>query len=216
MTFIEIIDYLGTFAFAISGIRLASTKRFDLFGALVIGFVTAVGGGTMRDLMLGITPFWMQSYAYLVSTIIALLFVLIFRRFLRRLNNHFFIFDTIGLGLFTLVGIEKSLIYEQEMWVAIIMGIMSGVAGGIIRDMLINEVPLIFRKEIYAFACLLGGFVYYICMLLNVYLELAGVLCVLSVIISRLLAVKYKISLPTLKEENYVVGNCLCDKRQKK
>ena len=104
MNFLTLIDYIGTFAFAISGIRLASAKRFDWFGAYVVGFVTAVGGGTIRDLLLDVTPFWMLQSSYLIVTALALGFVILFGRYVIRLNNTFFIFDAIGLGLFAVVG----------------------------------------------------------------------------------------------------------------
>ena len=129
--FTTIIDYIGTFAFAISGIRLASAKRFDWFGAYVVGAATAIGGGTTRDLMLGLTPFWMHQPSYLIVTGLALLFVIIFGKYVIRLNNTFFIFDAIGLGLFTVVGIEKSLLAGFPIWVAIIMGEPSGESSGI-------------------------------------------------------------------------------------
>ena len=163
MDFLTIIDYLGTFAFAISGIRLASAKRFDWFGAYVVGFVTAVGGGTIRDLLLDVPPFWMQQPSYLIVTAAALGFVIIFGKYVIRLNNTFFIFDAIGLGLFTVVGMEKSIAHDYPIWVGIIMGTLTGAAGGVLRDALINEVPLIFRKEIYALACVFGGLCYYLC-----------------------------------------------------
>ena len=163
MNFLTLIDYIGTFAFAISGIRLASAKRFDWFGAYVVGFVTAVGGGTIRDLLLDVTPFWMLQSSYLIVTALALGFVILFGRYVIRLNNTFFIFDAIGLGLFAVVGIEKSITYGYPMWVGLIMGTLTGAAGGVLRDTLINEVPLIFRKEIYALACVLAWFTISVC-----------------------------------------------------
>jgi Predicted membrane protein len=139
--FITLCDYSGTFAFAISGIRLASAKQFDWFGAYVIGLVTAVGGGTLRDLLLNATPFWMEQASYLTVSGVALLFVIIFKKFVIRLNNTFFIFDAIGLGLFAVVGIVKTLEFGFPMWVAIVMGTITGSFGGMLRDTLINEVP---------------------------------------------------------------------------
>lgn len=201
MDFITIIDYIGTFAFAISGIRLASAKRFDWFGAYVVGLVTAVGGGTLRDLLLDVTPFWMLQSSYLVVSAFALGFVILFGKYVIRLNNTFFIFDAIGLGLFTVVGIEKSIAFGFPMWVAIIMGTLTGAAGGVFRDTLINEVPLIFRKDIYAVACVLGGFVYYACMYMGLSPVLTQTITAVSVILIRVLAVKYHISLPILKGE---------------
>ena len=166
-TFVQILDFIGTFAFAISGIRLASAKRFDWFGAYVVGFVTAIGGGTIRDLLLDVTPGWMTDPIYLICTGLALLWVIFFGKHLIHLHNTFFIFDTIGLALFTVVGVGKSLSLGYPFWVAIIMGSITGAAGGVIRDVFINEIPLIFRKEIYAMACVVGGTAYWIC-------ELAG------------------------------------------
>jgi len=199
MNFISIVDYTGTFAFAISGIRLASAKKFDWFGAYVVGLVTAIGGGTIRDLLLKITPFWMIQPSYLIVTGIALIVVILFGKQIIRLNNTFFIFDAIGLGLFVVVGIEKSLDAGFPFWVAIVMGMITGSVGGIIRDILINEVPLIFRKDIYALACVLGGFVFYICMKLNLKIEITQIFSAVSVIFMRLIAVKYHLSLPVLK-----------------
>ena len=197
--FITVIDYIGTFAFAISGIRLASAKRFDWFGAYVVGLATAIGGGTIRDILLDVTPFWMLQPAYLIVTGLALGFVIAFGKYVIRLNNTFFIFDAIGLGLFAVVGIEKSLACGFPIWVAIIMGMTTGAAGGVIRDVFINEVPLIFRKEIYALACVFGGFVYYACMLLGAEPVLTQLIAATGVIVARLLAVKFHISLPVLK-----------------
>ena len=202
MNFLTLIDYIGTFAFAISGIRLASAKRFDWFGAYVVGFVTAVGGGTIRDLLLDVTPFWMLQSSYLIVTALALGFVILFGRYVIRLNNTFFIFDAIGLGLFAVVGIEKSITYGYPMWVGLIMGTLTGAAGGVLRDTLINEVPLIFRKEIYALACVFGGLVYYLCLYSGVTSTLTQIIGAVSVILIRILAVKYHISLPNLKGEN--------------
>ena len=198
MDFITLIDYIGTFAFAISGIRLASAKRFDWFGACVVGFVTAVGGGTLRDLMLGYRPFWMANIDYLLVTAFALVFVVCLRKFVVRLNNTFFIFDAIGLGLFTVVGVERSIACGQPMWVGIIMGSITGAAGGMFRDIFINEVPLIFRKDIYAIACICGGLIYYVCLDLGVSPAMTQFISAMSVIVIRVLAVRYGISLPAL------------------
>ncbi len=199
MNFISIVDYAGTFAFAISGIRLASAKKFDWFGAYVVGLVTAIGGGTTRDLLLDVTPFWMTQPSYLIITGIALICVILFGKQLIKLNNTFFIFDAIGLGLFVVVGIEKSIDAGFPFWVTIIMGMITGSVGGIFRDILINEVPLIFRKDIYALACVLGGIVFYFCTVFGVKSEITQVISAASVILMRVIAVKYHLSLPVLK-----------------
>jgi uncharacterized membrane protein YeiH len=197
--FITFCDYAGTFAFAISGIRLASAKQFDWFGAYVVGIVTAVGGGTVRDILLNTTPFWMEQPSYLIVSGLALLFVIAFRKYVIRLDNTFFIFDAIGLGLFVIVGVVKTLDFGFPMWVAIVMGTITGSFGGMMRDILINEEPLIFRKDIYALACVAGGLVYYVCTLLSAPSSLSQFIAAISVFIIRILAVKYHISVPVLK-----------------
>ncbi len=199
--FITACDYLGTFAFAISGIRLASAKQFDWFGAYVVGLVTAVGGGTVRDILLNATPFWMEQPSYLIISGLALVYVIIFRKHLIRLNNTLFTFDAIGLGLFVVVGISKTLAFGFPIWVAIVMGTITGSFGGMTRDILINEEPLVFRKDIYALACVFGGFVYYVCMLLEISDSLTQLLSAISVFVIRVIAVRYHISVPVLKGE---------------
>ena len=130
VTVTRILDFIGTFAFAISGIRLASTKQMDWFGAYVLGVTTAVGGGTLRDLFLGVTPFWMLQPSYMIITFIPLLYVYIFRKILIRTAPTVFIFDAIGLGLFVVVGVDKTLAMGFPSWVAVIMGTVTGSSGG--------------------------------------------------------------------------------------
>ena len=201
-TFSQILDFIGTLAFAISGIRLASAKQFDLFGAYVVGVTTAIGGGTMRDVLLGRPPFWMTDSFYLLCSAFALLWVIVFRKYLVRQNNTWFLFDTIGLALFTVTGIEKTLEGGFPFWTAIVMGTMTGAGGGVLRDVFINEEPLIFRKEIYALACVIGGVAYYISFHLGYNHIVSGIICGSFVILSRVLAVKFQIHLPVLKRED--------------
>lgn len=201
-SFLFIIELIGTFAFAVSGIRVAANKHVDLFGAYVVGLVTAIGGGTMRDLMLDITPFWMLTPIYLVITGISLVLVIVMGRHLSRLEGTFFIFDTIGLAFFVVVGMQKSLAEGYPFWVAIIMGTFTGAFGGILRDIMVNELPLIFRKDIYASACIIGGGVYWgldAAGLNNIFCQSAAAA---GVILTRAAAVKFHWSLPTLKGEN--------------
>ena len=196
-----IIEFVGTMAFAISGIRLASSNRFDWFGALIVGMATAVGGGTIRDLMLGVTPFWLTNKIYIICCIISLLWVVIFGRLLIRQKNTWFVFDTIGLALFNVIGIEKTLQLGFPWWTAVIMGCITGAAGGVIRDILINEVPLIFRKEIYALACVSGGIVYGICHVCGIGAETNALISSIIVVVTRCLAVKFHWHLPVVKGE---------------
>lgn len=200
-SFIQILDFIGTLAFAISGTRLAAAKHFDLFGAYVVGLTTAIGGGTVRDMMLDKSPFWMNEPFYLVCSGIAVIWVIIFRKVLVRQDNTWFLFDTIGLALFTVVGIERTLAEGFPMWCAIVMGAMTGAAGGVLRDVLINEVPLIFRKEIYALACVTGGITFAVCACLSLDHNLCAIIGGAMVILIRILAVKFHLSLPTLKVE---------------
>lgn len=197
--FIILIEVLGTIAFAISGIRLAAAKRFDWFGAYVVGLVTAIGGGTMRDVLLDIPVFWMLSFRYLAVTGISLLTVIIFKQALVGGMRTLFIFDAIGLALFVVVGIQKTLAAGFPMWVAIVMGIITGSFGGVIRDILINEEPLFFRKDIYATACLAGGIGYYLVSLTSAPLWVPQVTCATLIIGLRVLAVHFNWSLPILK-----------------
>jgi uncharacterized membrane protein YeiH len=197
----HIIEFLGTFAFAISGIRHAAAKHFDWFGGYVCGIAVAIGGGTIRDVMLGATPFWMTNPIYMICTALALVFVIIFARHLERLRNTWFVFDTLGLALFTIAGIQKSLAFGQPYWVAIIMGCITGSAGGVIRDILLNNEPVIFHKEIYAMAAVLGGVTYWILDTLNISVEVTVIASFIVTCLIRFLAVRYHLSLPTLKDE---------------
>jgi uncharacterized membrane protein YeiH len=196
-----VIEFIGTFAFAISGIRLASAKHFDVFGAWIVGMATAIGGGTMRDLMLGVNPFWMSNSIYFICCGIAVFCVMAYGKYLIRQKNTLFIFDTIGLALFNVIGIEKTLNMGFPYWTAITMGTITGAAGGVIRDVFINEVPLIFRKEIYALACVAGGLIYVLGIQFGMSVEVNALLSSFTVILIRVLAVKYHWILPRLKGE---------------
>lgn len=139
INFTILIELAGTFAFAISGIRLASGKQIDWFGAYIIGLVTAIGGGTLRDLLLNVTPFWMLDGKYFLTTGVALLATILLKEKIFRLGKTLFLFDTIGLGLFTIVGITKSIEAGLPFWVSIVMGAITGTVGGVVRDILINR-----------------------------------------------------------------------------
>lgn len=198
----RIIEFLGTFAFAISGIRHAAAKHFDWFGGYVCGVAVAIGGGTIRDVMLGVTPFWMTTPIYLICTAVALCTVVAFARYIKWLSNAWFVFDTFGLALFTIAGIQKSQACGYPFWVAIIMGCITGAAGGVIRDILLNNEPLIFRREIYAMASILGGVAYWGLAECGCP---AGITVAVSFVMTcaiRFAAVKYHLSLPQLKGED--------------
>lgn len=203
ISFYTACDYIGTLAFAISGVRLASAKRFDLFGAYIVGIATAIGGGTTRDIMLNVPIFWLKDPIYLIICAFALFWVIVFRKQLVKQNNTWFIFDTIGLAVFAITGIEKTLDNGYPYWTAIIMGTLTGAGGGVIRDIFINVEPLIFRKEIYALACVVGGIFYWFChTILDFNYVFSGIVCAVAVIIMRLLAMGFGLHLPTLKSED--------------
>nr|MBP7472722.1 trimeric intracellular cation channel family protein [Prevotella sp.] len=197
----SVIEFIGTFAFAMSGIRQAAAKNFDWFGGFVCGFAVAIGGGTIRDVMLGVTPFWMTSPIYIICTVFAQMVVIVFNHYLKKLDNTWFVFDTLGLALFTIAGIQKSLALGQPFWVAIIMGCITGAAGGVIRDVLLNSEPVIFQKEIYAMACVIGGVVYWALICMGITLYITAPVSFLVVCVIRFLAVRYHISLPKLHSE---------------
>lgn len=200
---IGLIELLGTFAFAISGIRHAAAKHFDWFGGYVCGIAVAIGGGTIRDLMLSTTPFWMTTPIYMLCTGAALLTVILFGRWMEPLKNAWFVFDTLGLALFTTSGIQKSLAFGHPFWVAIIMGCITGSAGGVIRDVLLNNEPVIFRREIYAMACVVGGLVYWLFASVGMPIEVTVAASFVTTCLMRFIAVRYHVSLPTLKGEEH-------------
>ena len=193
------IDILGTIAFAISGVLVAMDKKLDVFGVFIVAFVTAVGGGTLRDMLIGNMPvLWMQEPIYMGTIFVSVIFAVVFVKQLKYLRRTLFLFDTIGIGLFTMVGIEKGLGADLTPIMCIALGTITASFGGVIRDILCNEIPVIFRKEIYATACILGGISYFLLVQLpfdNAYVYIAAIFVI---IIVRLLAVKFKIALPNI------------------
>lgn len=202
MDIIYALDIAGTFAFAISGALIASKKDFDLFGVIIIAFVTAVGGGMLRDILIDAHPInWIGDLNYIWTILIAVFFTFLFKSKIAPLGKTLFLFDTIGIGVFTLLGLQKGLTYDLHPFIALIMGMTSAVMGGVLRDVLTNEVPLIFKKEIYASACLLGGVVYLISSEFIATEWVSFILGVITIIISRLIAVKYHLELPKIKDD---------------
>lgn len=193
------IDILGTAAFALSGVLVAMEKRLDLFGVLIIAFVTAIGGGTLRDLLIGNTPVvWMRDLTYVITIVIAVVLGILFVKQLKYFRKSLFLFDTIGIGLYTLLGIEKGLQAELSPLMCIALGTMTASFGGVLRDILCNEIPVIFRKEIYATACILGGASYFLFNQLPWEERYANIAAILVVIILRILAVRQGIQLPNI------------------
>ena len=201
--FYFVIDVLGTIAFAISGVLVAMDKKLDVFGVLIIAFVTAVGGGTLRDLLIGIRPVgWLNAPMHLLIIVLTVLLAIIFVKQLKYVRKSLFLFDTIGIGLYTMVGIEKGLAAELSPVMCIALGTITASFGGVIRDILCNEIPVIFRKEIYATVCILGGMVYFLLIQFPVDNTIAYSLAILTIIMTRVLAVRFKISLPSIYRDN--------------
>lgn len=200
MTVIYVLDILGTFAFAISGALVALDKKLDIFGVIIIAFVTAVGGGMLRDLLINAHPInWIGDLNYLYTIFIAVIFTFFFKSKIAHLSKTLFLFDTVGLGVFTLLGLEKGLSYNLHPIIALIMGMTSAVFGGVLRDVLTNKVPLIFEKEIYASACLAGGITYLILNYMKVPENINFIIAASVVVIIRAIAVKFHLELPKIQ-----------------
>jgi uncharacterized membrane protein YeiH len=202
MDIIYVLDIIGTFAFAISGALVASKKDFDLFGVIIIAFVTAVGGGMTRDVLINAHPInWIGDLNYIWTIMAAVVFTFLFKSKIAPLSKTMFLFDTIGIGVFTLLGTQKGLSYDLHPFIAVVMGMVSSVIGGVIRDVLTNQVPLIFKKEIYASACLAGGTVYLITNYFQMPENVQFISTIATVIVIRILAVKFHLQLPKIKDD---------------
>jgi len=195
----HLLDIIGTMAFAMSGALTAIHKKLDPFGIFIIAFVTAVGGGTLRDIMIGRTPVgWMLDLNYVYVIIVGFILAILFRKKFDRLRTSLFFFDTIGLGVFTLIGLEKGINIGLHPVICIALGTMTACFGGVIRDILCTEIPVIFRKEIYATICIFGGIVFFMLRELNLDADILYLTTSLFIISVRLMAVKFKWYLPLL------------------
>jgi len=202
MSIIYTIDIAGTFAFAISGALVAIRKKFDVFGVLIIAFVTAVGGGMTRDVLINAHPInWIGDINYIWTILTAVVVTFLFRSKIAPLRKTMFLFDTIGISVFTLIGVQKGLSFDLHPFVALVMGMSSAVMGGVIRDVLTNEIPLIFHREIYASACLAGGMVYLLLHPFNINEDFLFVISAAIIVTVRTIAVQYKLELPRIKKD---------------
>lgn len=198
LSLFNILDVLGTIAFAISGALSAMNRRLDLFGIFIIAFVTAIGGGTVRDILIGDTPVtWMENIVYIYLIGVVTILAIIFRNKLNYLKKSLFLFDTIGLGVFTITGVETGIQNDLDPIISVALGAMTGTFGGVIRDILCNEIPVIFRKEIYATACLIGALAYIIMYDMGIDADIIYIATSLTVISIRLIVVKYHLTLPS-------------------
>jgi uncharacterized membrane protein YeiH len=201
--FLHVIDILGTFSFAVSGAFFAMEKKLDPFGVLILSFVTAIGGGTLRDIMIGNLPVgWLRDETATIVIFIGAIGSMFFSQWLKKLNTTLFLFDALGLGLFTIIGIQKGMELNFSVGVCVALGTVTASFGGVIRDVLLNNVPLVFRKEIYALASIIGGLIYYLLTKTALNDDAAKIICILLIFFIRLLAVKYKLSLPVFYSKN--------------
>ncbi|MFA5516044.1 MAG: trimeric intracellular cation channel family protein [Desulfuromonadales bacterium] len=196
MNLLYLLDLAGTAAFAASGAWAGIRRRMDLFGVLVLGLVTATGGGTMRDALLGTRPFIFQDETYLYVSLAVALTIFFFHRQLMFLHHPLLYFDAVGLGTFVVIGTGKAIAFEAGFLGAVIIGVMTATAGGVLRDVLSGEVPLVLRREIYASACLVGAALLYLLLHWGVPRNPALLAAALSVIALRLLAIRFNWSLP--------------------
>ena len=202
------LNLVGIFFFTISGSLAARDKKHyhDYFGVFFTGFITAIGGGTLRDMMLGAYPIsWLSDKNILISIICAFLFTLIFKNYIIKLRRTLFLFDTVGVGIYTILGVQISLEHHVNPFAAIILGLISAVFGGVIRDTLINEIPLIFAKEIYATACIAGAVLFTTLLYFNINSNVAAIISMSLIIIIRIIAVKYKLALPKFDAKNETI-----------
>lgn len=192
-----IIETLGTISFAISGTFAAMQKRLDPFGVLIIAFVTSIGGGTVRDLLLGDTPVaWMRNVNYCLLILVTSLATIFFKTHIKKFKVTLFLFDSLGLGLFTMVGVQKGIVFGLSPGICVALGTITGCFGGVIRDTLLNTIPLIFRKEIYATACILGGVLYFALLYFNLKADVAKIIVIAFIFALRVVVVRYKLALP--------------------
>ncbi|WP_430927470.1 trimeric intracellular cation channel family protein [Polaribacter marinivivus] len=202
MELVYILDILGTLAFAISGALVASDQKLDLFGVIIIAFVTAVGGGMLRDVLINAHPInWIGDLNYLFVIFIAVFLTFLFKSKILPLSKTLFLFDTVGISVFTLLGLQKGLNFDLHPLIALIMGMISAVFGGVLRDVLTNKIPLIFEKEIYASACLAGGITYLLLKKTPITDNLNFIVSASVIITIRLIAVKFNLELPKVKDD---------------
>lgn len=195
--YLDIIETGGTIAFGLSGAFMAMEKRLDPFGVIIITFVTAIGGGTVRDILIGSTPVtWLRNDITAIEILCTAIAALLFGKYLKQLSKTMFFFDSLGLGLFTVVGIEKGQEAGLSAMICIALGTTTGCFGGVIRDVLLNNIPLIFRKEIYASACIAGGIIYFGLKQTGILVEYTTTITIVLIVLIRVIAVRYKISLP--------------------
>jgi uncharacterized membrane protein YeiH len=194
-------ELAGTFFFAVSGVLATDDKDRNWFGAAFTGFVTAIGGGSLRDMLLGSYPLvWIGDINFLYSIIVGLAIAFVFFKSLSRLKRTMLLFDMVGIALFTIVGTEKALSLGVRPEIAAIMGMFTAVMGGVIRDTLTNKTPIIFDKEVYATACLAGAILYLVLYSFDVPRNINIPISSGLIVLIRILAIKFHLELPRIED----------------
>lgn len=200
--FLKLIDILGVVAFSISGVLAAIEKKLDVFGIFIIAFITAMGGGTLRDMLIGDTPVsWMRNTDYSLIVFLSVVLAIIFTNRIHNFQKTLLFFDSLGLGFFTVLGIQKGLLYGLHPGMCIALGTITACFGGVIRDISLNNIPLIFQKEIYATACIAGGIVYFVLLSIDLKTVPLEIICIAVIVFIRVFAVKFKMSLPLIQND---------------
>lgn len=195
----KLIDILGTAAFSIAGAFAAMQKKLDIFGIFIIAFITAMGGGTLRDVLIGDVPVsWLKSPEYSIIIFAGALLAIVFHNAIGNFQKTLLVFDSLGLGFFTVSGIQKGIAFGFHPGICIALGTFTGCFGGVIRDISLNNIPLIFQKEIYATACIVGGVIYFLMGSLDMHKVPADIIAISVIFLIRMLAVRYQLSLPDI------------------
>lgn len=199
MELLKIIDIAGIAVFSISGVFAAMEKKLDVFGVFIIAFITALGGGTLRDVLIGQLPVsWMYNLNYGLIVLLSTFAAMFFSNIIGNYQKTLLTFDSLGLGLFTVVGIQKGILLDFHPAVCIALGTITACFGGVIRDILLNNIPLIFQKEVYATACILGGVVYFVLMRLQMNEMITEMVSITFIVVFRLVAVRFNWQLPSI------------------
>lgn len=201
--FFVVLNIIGTFMFAVSGVSVAISKDYDLFGIAVLGFATAIGGGTLRDMMLGVGPVsWMSDHATIITVLAAIIVSSLFLGYIHKLGWWNILFDGAGLGVFTLVGMQKGIDHGLSPLVCVLLGTITGAGGGVIRDVLSGERPMLFQKELYASVSIAGGAFYFLLRALasdRLTWHWQAVACIVFIVALRVIAVRFNWSLPRIR-----------------
>lgn len=200
---LNLIDILGTVAFAISGVFAAMQRRLDVFGVFIIAFITAIGGGSVRDILIGDLPVsWIRTMNYTWIILVSSLVAILFNNTIRNFQKTLAVFDSLGLGFFTILGIQKGIDSGLDPGICVALGTVTGCFGGVIRDISLNNIPLIFHKEIYATACIIGGSVYILLLRTSMHGEWADVISIGIIVLIRLTALQYDLRLPSIYRDS--------------